>query len=196
MIVNFIHPGNPLSSQLLGDKLFVHPTHRAILARVNSNSAATYLYRFNFDSYAFSLTKKIFAGKNAEGKLFHTQIAANRRQQINLNCLQFAGACHADDCSYIFKNLFSHVPARNTTEWKTIERMCECWTQFARTGNPNNDVIAPVEWKPIELNEKAADKIVYKCLNFANDVSLIDAPELERLHFWDDLYKKTNHEIY
>lgn len=53
---------------LLGDKLFVHPTHRSILAREKNNSAATYVYRFNFDSYAFSLTKKIFAGKNAQGK--------------------------------------------------------------------------------------------------------------------------------
>lgn len=54
--------------QLLGDKHFVHPTHRSLLARVKSNSAPTYLYRFNFDSYSFSLTKKIFAAKNAQGK--------------------------------------------------------------------------------------------------------------------------------
>lgn len=57
-----------LSFQFIGDKLFVHPTHRSVLARVKNNSAATYLYRFNYDSYAFSLTKKIFAGKNAQGE--------------------------------------------------------------------------------------------------------------------------------
>lgn len=106
------------------------------------------------------------------------------------------GACHGDDMAYIFKNLIVPVPARTSMEWKTIERMCECWAQFARTGDPNNDIIAPIDWKPVELTGKDADKRAYKCLNIANDVSFIDVPDLERMHFWDNLYKKNNHDIY
>lgn len=127
-------------------------------------------------------------------KASHTR-ESKRAENIQSNVFAIStGACHADDCSYLFKNLFSHVPHRASPEWKTIEQMCECWTQFARTGNPNNDIIAPVEWKPIVLNEKG-DKHVYKCLNFSNDISFMDMPELERLNFWDDLYKKNNCEV-
>lgn len=53
--------------QILHDKLFAHPTHRLILTRVKNQSAPTYLLRFNFES-TYSLTKKIFAGRNVPGK--------------------------------------------------------------------------------------------------------------------------------
>lgn len=58
------------SKQILNDKLFAHPTHRTILSRANAKSAATYLLRFNFDS-PYSLTKKIFAGRNVPGMVPH-----------------------------------------------------------------------------------------------------------------------------
>lgn len=51
------------------DKFFGHPTHRMVLSRTKNQCAPTYLLRFNFDS-TYSLTKKIFAGRNVPGKYF------------------------------------------------------------------------------------------------------------------------------
>lgn len=84
-------------------------------------------------------------------------------------------------------------PPRNSDEWKTIERMCESFTNFARTGNPNNEFIAPIQWDPVVL--EGSDKNKYKCLNISKEVSFIDWPELDRMQFWDHIYKKTNVDI-
>lgn len=154
-----------LMFQLLSDKLFVHPMHRAVVSRARNSNAPTYLYRFSFSSYKFG-TKKFFVRKKVPG------------------------ACHADDFSYVFKTVVSKVPKPSTNEWKTIERMCECFTTFARTGDPNNNVIAPTKWEPIKLNHIDADEPVYKCLDINNDVSFIITPELDRMHFWDQIYQE------
>lgn len=67
--------------------------------------------------------------------------------------------------------------------------MCECFTSFARTGDPNNDAIAPITWKPVafEKNQNAINS--YKCLNVAKEVSFIESPELDRMQYWDSIYK-------
>lgn len=103
------------------------------------------------------------------------------------------GACHADDCSYYFRSEFAGPdPPKHSDEWKTIERMCDSFTSFARTGDPNNDSIAPVEWQPIKLEPLDDDAYKYKCLNVSNEVSYIDWPELDRMRFWDQVYKQFN----
>lgn len=87
------------------------------------------------------------------------------------------------------------MPSQSTDEWKTIDRMCECFTSFARTGDPNNEVIAPVQWEPVTLKKNDKGVTQYKCLNMSNDVTFIDAPELDRMHYWDNIYKKLNHNV-
>lgn len=138
--------------------------HNAIVNRLESCSAPTYLYRFSFSSYRYG-TKKLFVGKKVPG------------------------ACHVDDVSYVFKTMIASVPKRSTKEWKTIERTCECFTTFARTGNPNNNVIAPIKWEPIELGHNDVGEPIYKCLDINDDISFIESPELERMHFWDKLHQ-------
>lgn len=137
--------------------------HRALVGRSNGRSGPMYLYRFSFSSYSFG-TKKLFVRK------------------------KLPGACHADDVAYVFKMILFKVPKKSTNEWKTIERMCGCFTQFARTGNPNHDVIAPIYWEPVELSHNDVGQPVYKCLNIDDEISLIEMPELERMHLWDKLY--------
>lgn len=139
--------------------------HRVVINRAKTSTAPTYLYRFSFSSFSFG-TKKLFVGKNV------------------------TGACHADDVSYVFKTILSKVPKRSTREWKTIERMCECFTMFALTGNPNNDVIAPLTWAPIELSHNDAGQPLYKCLDINEDISFIETPELERMLFWEKLHQE------
>lgn len=64
-----------------------------------------------------------------------------------------------------------------------FELQVSCWTRFAATGNPNNEVIKPTEWKPIENGSLPP----YKCLNIADEVTFIDFPEAKRMEFWDSL---------
>lgn len=71
--------------------------------------------------------------------------------------------------------------------------MCDCLTSFAKYSNPNNNTIHPVQWHPITFD--ATDKPQYKCLNIADDVSFIDLPELDRMYFWDQIYKQLNKNI-
>lgn len=82
----------------------------------------------------------------------------------------------------------SKVPKKSSKEWKTIERMCECFTQFARTGNPNHDVIAPVKWEPVQVSHNDAGQPVYKCLDIDDEIRFIEMPELDRMYLWDRLY--------
>lgn len=106
------------------------------------------------------------------------------------------GVCHADDCSYYFRSVFAGSdPSQNSDEWKTIERMCETFTTFARTGDPNNETIGSVQWKPVAF--ETSDKIVpkYKCLNIAKEVNYMDWPELDRMQYWDRAYKQCNQTV-
>lgn len=77
--------------------------------------------------------------------------------------------------------------AKDTNEWKTIDRMCEILTTFARVGNPNNDLIGSIEWKPVTFKSTDQNEYNYKCLNISNEVSYIDSPEFERMQFWDEI---------
>lgn len=52
--------------KILNDILFAHPTHRMILSRMQTQSAATYLLRFNFDSKRNGV-KKLFVDRNVPG---------------------------------------------------------------------------------------------------------------------------------
>lgn len=83
------------------------------------------------------------------------------------------------------------IPSVDSAEWKTVERMTETFTTFARTGDPNNETISPVQWMPVSV-----DNNKYKSLNIAKDVSYIDWPELDRMQFWDHIYKKCNKNIF
>lgn len=76
---------------------------------------------------------------------------------------------------------------KDSDEWKTVERMCEIFTTFARFGNPNNELIAPIEWKPVTFESINQNDFTYKCLNVSNELSYIDWPEFERMPFWDEI---------
>lgn len=107
----------------------------------------------------------------------------------------FVGVCHGDDISFYFKSTFTGSPSQNSDEWKTIDRMCSCFTAFAKTGDPNNDVIAPVQWEPVTLKKHDKGTSTYKCLNMAKEITFIDSPELDRMQYWDNIYKKLNQNI-
>lgn len=101
------------------------------------------------------------------------------------------GACHGDDFSYYFRTASAGPdPSPDTDEWKTIVRMCNIFTTFAQTGNPNNESIASIHWAPVRVETNNGNVHKYKCLNISNVVSFIDWPEADRMTFWDDVYNQ------
>lgn len=87
---------------------------------------------------------------------------------------------------YLFK-VGSHVKevVENSLEDLTIRRMVKFWTNFARTGNPNNrelDQIISTRWKPIE-----AGKLFF--LNIGKCLSMEENPDKEKVEFWNNIYK-------
>jgi cholinesterase len=86
--------------QLLTDEIFWHGVHRALLSRLSFKDAgATYLYHFTVDSPTFNHYRMLMCGSGVRG------------------------ACHADDLSYIFKNILGKKPAEETLEHNAIQRM-------------------------------------------------------------------------
>lgn len=82
------------------DKLFWHGLHRTIYSRINSKKASkTYVYHFTVDSATYNHYRIYFCDKNVRG------------------------TAHADDLSYIFKNLFSKVPPKDTFEYRVMMNM-------------------------------------------------------------------------
>lgn len=121
--------------------------------------APTYVYRFNFDSDTFNHYKIRVCGKGVRG------------------------ACHADDLSYLFRNIFVQSIDLDSPEWLTISRMIAIWTSFAEFSNPNNLLIEPIDWKPLTSTNE------YLCLNISNNLSYVELPEKKRMEFWDTLYE-------
>uniref|UniRef100_A0A182QUV2 Carboxylic ester hydrolase n=1 Tax=Anopheles farauti TaxID=69004 RepID=A0A182QUV2_9DIPT len=148
---------------LMTDKLFWHGLHRTIYARINSKrTSKTFVYRFSVDSETYNHYRIYFCDRDVRG------------------------TAHADDLSYLFKNVFSPVPGANTFEYKTMQSMVELFSNFAIEGTPNAGTIANHQWEPVGSEIGA-----YKCLNIHNDgMSYIDFPELERMQLWDSLYAR------
>ncbi|XP_062544107.1 esterase B1-like [Armigeres subalbatus] len=147
---------------LMTDKLFWHGLHRTIYSRINSKKASkTYVYHFTVDSATYNHYRIYFCDKNVRG------------------------TAHADDLSYIFKNLFSKVPPKDTFEYRVMMNMVGLFSQFAsNNGNPNGTVTDI--WKPI--GETVGP---YKCLNITNEgLDFIDLPEQKRMELWDSMYTK------
>lgn len=76
--------------------------------------------------------------------------------------------------------------------------MCDIFSTFARSSDPNNESIAPIQWQPVKFEITDQDLYKYKCLNVSKEVSYIEWPDLKRMHFWDKIYQELvqNDKIY
>lgn len=89
--------------QMMGDKEFWHGIHRTLVTRSSFKDAGpTYLYRFDIDSKRGNYSKMFFAGKNLKG---------------------LDGACHGDDCFYLFKNAIASKLHETSKEFQAMDRM-------------------------------------------------------------------------
>ena len=121
------------------------------------------MYHFDFDSPDFNHQRIKYCGK------------------------QVRGVAHVDDHSYLLYGNFSWKLSPETEEYKTIKRMIDIWSSFAFNSNPNcnqtDEVLEGNLWLPVT----SVDNI--KCLNIGRELLLIDLPEMEKLHVWEQIYK-------
>lgn len=81
------------------DKLYLHRIYRTLSLRNECGSGKTYFYRLSVDSPTNNHYKLFNCGTNVKG------------------------CSHADDVSYIFKNMNSKVPQKNSMEFRTIQTL-------------------------------------------------------------------------
>ena len=64
------------------------------------------------------------------------------------------GAFHTAECWYIFKTLDRcwRQPLFTDADYKLADMMCDYWTNFAKTGDPNGDTVP--EWAPYTEDNK------------------------------------------
>lgn len=90
---------------------------------------------------------------------------------------------HADDISYLWYGLHAWKLDKSTKEYKTIERMIDIFTTFAKTSNPNCEETKNVSWLPLAYNEANLG------LNIADELSFEIIPEKDKFVVWDSLYE-------
>lgn len=104
-------------SQMMGDREFWHGMHRTLVTRSNSkDSGPTYLYRFDANSQRGNLAKRILTGENFNA---------------------FDGACHYDDCFYLFKTALNGKWDPTSVEFTTMDRMVKCFKRLVTTVQSN-----------------------------------------------------------
>lgn len=93
---------------MMGDKEFWHGVHRTLVTRSSfTDSGPTYLYRFDIDLKRGNYSKMFFAGKNLKG---------------------LDGACHGDDCFYLFKSAIASKLKETSKEFIAMDRMVSPWS--------------------------------------------------------------------
>lgn len=81
------------------DKLYLHRIYRTLSLRNSGGNGKTYFYRFSVDSPTNNHYKLLNCGKNVKG------------------------CSHADDVSYMFKNMIGRVPHKDSWEFRTIQTL-------------------------------------------------------------------------
>ncbi|EDW14174.1 esterase B1 isoform X2 [Drosophila mojavensis] len=146
--------------ELESHREFWHPIYRAVLSRLRTGSAPTYLYRFDHDSKHCNGIRIVLCGN------------------------EMRGVCHGDDLCYIFHSMLSNQAAAGSPEHKIISGMIDIWTSFAANGDPNCESIKQLKFAPLQ------DETKVECLNIGQDFEVKMLPELPKLHLWDGFYAR------
>lgn len=98
--------------------------------------------------------------------------------------IDFLGVCHADDKGYLFKTAITPDLVPGSLEQISVHRFVTLWTNFARTGNPNqeNDPLIDVKWEPVQPGQ-------YKCLDIGPKLTMATCDDFNRLKVWNEIGK-------
>jgi len=106
--------------QVMTDKGFWHGMQRTVQSRQHrGGKGKTYLYRFAVDS------------------------PTQNHYRIRHLGPDIRGVCHADEISYLFKNIFNDMPARGTMEFAAIERFVSLGFCVSRCASPQTLLLLP-----------------------------------------------------
>ncbi|KAL4713623.1 hypothetical protein ACJJTC_017664 [Scirpophaga incertulas] len=94
------------------------------------------------------------------------------------------GTCHADDLFYIFSSLLNNdLYTQDENVKNNIMKVTKLWTNFAKTGNPTPDKSLGIQWTPYTQSNSIV-------LNIDECMTCEPAPEVERIEFWNKLYRE------
>lgn len=145
------------------DRLYIHGMYRLALARLRENPhQLTYMYRFAVESPTMNHFRILKCGQECRG------------------------VSHGDDLSYIFRN--THVNTRDDiglSEMRAIEWVTGVLYNFAANNDPNPDK-ENINWIPLNQQNRANDE--FRVLNIAENISIVDFPEMDRMLFWNSFY--------
>lgn len=157
--------------QVNNDCFLWHPMYRFIKARVENGNGKTFNYRFDYVTEN-NLWRKTF---NIDEKI--------------------EGACHGDDCGYIFKQKGLEGEdfklEIDSLAFKGITLMTSMFVNFATYGNPNVEELKDIEWHEatkenpligLNINEKES--------------KIMTLPELERIKIFNEFYHEQNKVLY
>ncbi|XP_059219529.1 esterase B1 [Stomoxys calcitrans] len=144
-----------------------HDQHRLMQSRLQNATAPTYVYRFDFDSPTFNFYRIRGFGVGSKG------------------------VGHCDELGYLFVLPDTFKLDANTPEYRCIELMIETFYTFSKTSDPNNPILQPNHWEPIQRG------MVPHCLNINYEwTRRIPQPEYEKCCAIDEAYKLLNKDLY
>ncbi|KAK6171283.1 hypothetical protein SNE40_019506 [Patella caerulea] len=94
------------------------------------------------------------------------------------------GATHGGALPFIFgfpSSLFGYTPERAEAGWPFAKLVMDYWTNFAKTGDPNNPRSVPTTWKEYNFNEQ--DYLYFPNTGNPENKSY---PNAQRVNFWLD----------
>lgn len=142
--------------KLFSDAIIGFPVHR--FAHLAARYVPVYYYRY---SYKGRFSDFLYPGDTAYGSVHH------------------------DDLWYLLHNTYiSPIYKKTDPEDKTVERLTRIVSQFAKTGNPNNqmdDYLKNVDWKPLDLKKE-------NFLEIGEELVMNERLFLERFDIWKRLY--------
>ncbi|XP_017784079.1 PREDICTED: esterase B1-like [Nicrophorus vespilloides] len=148
--------------QLQTDNFFLREIYNSVKYHLSTSNSPIYFYRFSMES-SLNVYK-------------------------NLAQIKDKGVCHADELGYIFKMIVTPDITKGSIEDITIKRLTRYWTNFAKTGNPNNAKLCdmfPVEWPTVKEND-------FKFIDIGETLKVCVNPEAERMKFWESIYGTTS----
>ncbi|XP_065207263.1 juvenile hormone esterase-like [Planococcus citri] len=135
------------------------------LLATHPDSPPVYIYHFTFDG-EYNFSKKFFA-------------------KIMPEKFTVTGAIHADDASYLIAYKMFLEETNGKIEYKPkeseiIRKMVSIVTTFVKTGNPNNESIREVNWKPFHPENPSH-------LLFDEKLSIVDGRiNPDRVALWNE----------
>lgn len=147
------------------DVFWLRGIYSAVRSHLSVSGSPIFFYRFCADTQ-LNLAKRLSA-----------------RFDTNCNCV---GASNGDELSYLFRSPMSPKVASGSREDLAIERMVQMWTNFASCGHATPEVTDLLNegWEPATRRRK-----ILFCMDIGERLGLSLEPEIERMKFWDEIYR-------